>query len=128
MTIVLIDDDATTLAIQKRYAKKFRGVEPMAFTDSEQAAKYLHANKVDLIVVDYSMPKMNGCDLIRALRAGGPNRTTPIVMVTSSAFESLKGKIMIAGAQDFLTKPVSAADFKARVLDHAGETVEPAQV
>lgn len=128
MTIVLIDDDATTLAIEKRYTKKFAGVDAMAFTDSEKAADYLKANKVDLIVLDYSMPKLNGVELIRALRAGSPNQTTPIVMVTSSAFESLKGKVMLAGAQDFLTKPVSANDFMARALGRAGAEVHLEQV
>lgn len=120
MTIVLIDDDATTLSIQKRYAKKFCGIEPMTFTDAERAATYLKSNKVDLIVVDYSMPKLNGIDLIRSMRQGTPNEATPIVMVTSSAFESLKGKAMLAGAQDFLTKPVSTEDFKTRILALAG--------
>jgi DNA-binding response OmpR family regulator len=127
MTIVLVDDDGTTLAIQKRYTKKFCGVEPMAFTDSEKAAAYLKRNKADLIVVDYSMPKLNGIELVRALRDGSANQTTPIVMVTSSAFESLKGKAMLAGAQDFLTKPVSAQDFQTRVLSLAGAHSESAQ-
>ena len=68
MTIVLIDDDATTIAIQKRYAKKFAGVEPMTFGDADKAAVYLKTNKVDLIVVDYSMPKLSGMELIRMLR------------------------------------------------------------
>jgi len=119
-TIVLIDDDATSIAIQKRYVKKFCGVDAMTFTDSEQAANHLKANKADLIVADYSMPKMNGAELIRALRAEGPNQTTPIVMVTSAAFESVKGKVLLAGAQDFVTKPVSAEEFKTRVLALAG--------
>ncbi len=122
MKIVLIDDDNSTLAIQKRYTKKFLGVDAIAFSDAEQAEKHLRTNGADLIVLDYSMPKMNGVELIRRLRAGGPNQATPIVMVTSSAFESLKGKIMIAGAQDFLTKPVSPQDFKTRVLDRAGDS------
>jgi putative two-component system response regulator len=120
MTIVLVDDDGATLAIQKRYTKKFCGVEPMAFTDPEKAAAYLKGNKADLIVVDYSMPKLSGIDLIHAVREGSPNQTTPIVMVTSAAFESVKGKVMLAGAQDFLTKPVSAEEFKERVLSLAG--------
>ena len=44
-------------------------------------------------------------------------------MVTSSAFESLKGKVLLAGAQDFLSKPVSVNDFSARVLSRAGQSV-----
>jgi putative two-component system response regulator len=127
MKIVLVDDDDSTLAIQKRYTKKFLGVDAMTFADSEHAARYLKESAADLVVVDYSMPKMNGIELIRALREGGPNQTTPIVVVTSGAFESLKGKILHAGAQDFVTKPVSPQDFKVRVLDRAGTPVEPAQ-
>jgi CheY-like chemotaxis protein len=121
MTIVLVDDEATSLAIEKRYVKKFLDVDPLAFTDPAKAAAFLETNKADLIVVDYSMPEMNGIEFIEAVRAGSQNRTTPIVMVTSSAFESLKSKAMLAGAQAFLTKPVSADDFKTRVLSFLAE-------
>ncbi len=41
MKIVLVDDDDSTLAIQKRYTKKFLGVDAMTFADAEQAARYL---------------------------------------------------------------------------------------
>ena len=98
--------------------KKFLGVEATTFADAAQAEKYLRTNGADLIVADYSMPEMTGIELIGRVRAGGPNQATPIIVVTSSAFESLKGKIMLAGAQDFLTKPVSPQDSKVRVLDH----------
>jgi DNA-binding response OmpR family regulator len=120
MTIVLIDDDATTIAIHKRFAKKFSGVEPMAFTDPDKGLVYLREHKADLIVLDYSMPKLSGMEIIRVLREGSANQTTPIVMVTSSAFESVKGKVILAGAQEFLTKPVSVEEFKTRVLALAG--------
>jgi CheY-like chemotaxis protein len=126
MKIVLIDDDDTALAIGKRYVKKFLGAEATTFADAAQAEKYLRTNGADLIVADYSMPEMNGIELINRVRAGGPNQATPIIVVTSSAFESLKGKIMLAGAQDFLCKPVSPETFKVRVLGRAGTPVEPA--
>jgi DNA-binding response OmpR family regulator len=117
MQIVYVDDDANSLAILNRFTKKFRGTEAMTFTDSTKALTYLTGNKADLIVIDYSMPILNGIDFIRAVRAGTANEKTPIVMVTSSSFESLKSKAMQAGATDFVTKPVKPDEFKTRVLD-----------
>jgi DNA-binding response OmpR family regulator len=117
MTIVFVDDDPNSLAILNRFTKKYRGIEAMTFTDSTKALAYLTSNKADLIVIDYSMPVLNGIDFIRAVRTGTPNETTPIVMVTSSSFESLKYKAVQAGATDFVTKPVKPDEFKTRVLD-----------
>jgi two-component system chemotaxis response regulator CheY len=66
---------------------------------------------------------MNGIEFIHAIRAGSQNKETPIVMVTSSTFESVRSKAMLAGAQAFLTKPLSPEDFNTKVLCHlpAGE-------
>jgi putative two-component system response regulator len=117
MAIVIVDDSATNLAVLKSLSARIYQGEAKAFIDSELAAAYLADHEADLIVVDYSMPGLNGVDFIRKVRSGPLHRATPIVMVTHSSDQSVRLQAMQAGATDFLNKPVEAIEFKTRVAN-----------
>jgi len=118
MAIVIVDDSTTNLIVLRSLSAKIYKDETKAFTDSEVAASYLATNPADLIVVDYSMPVLNGVDFIRAVRSSPLHTTTPIIMVTNSSDQSVRLQAMKAGATDFLNKPVEAIEFKSRVTEH----------
>ena len=115
MPIVIVDDSATNLAVLKSLSAKCYNGTAKGFMDSEAAAAFLAANAVDLIVVDYSMPGLNGVDFIRVVRSSPLHRTTPIVMVTHSSDQAVRVEALEAGATEFLNKPVDAIEFKARI-------------
>lgn len=118
MAIVIVDDSTTNLIVLKSLSAKIYKDETKAFTDSNEAASYLLENPADLVVVDYSMPGLNGVDFIKAVRASPLHQATPIIMVTNSSDMSVRVQAMKAGATDFLNKPVEAIEFKARVTQH----------
>ena len=115
MAIVIVDDSPTNLAVLKSLAANVYKGEAKSFTNARAAAEYLAVNAADLIVVDYSMPDINGIDFIREVRARAQHQTTPIVMVTHSADHAVRKEALAAGATDFLNKPVEAIEYKARI-------------
>jgi putative two-component system response regulator len=127
MAIVIVDDSPTNLAVLKSLSANVYKGEAKAFTNARSAANHLAGNAADLIVVDYSMPDLNGVDFIIEVRAHPHHRTTPIVMVTHSADLTVRARALEAGATDFLNKPVDAIEYKARLKDLLSRT-EPAPV
>src|SRR5947208_13982885 len=95
-----------TLASEYRVATAFDGREGL-----EKA----QALPPDLILTDVMMPRMRGDELLSELRAHTELATVPVVVLTAKADNDLRVKRLRAGAQDFLTKPFSAEELRARV-------------
>ena len=88
-------------------------VEPVA--DGELAANAARAFAPDLVVMDIQLPNISGIDLIEAFRADASLADTPILAVTAYAGKGDEDRIRDAGAQDYLSKPVSINPFMAAV-------------
>lgn len=115
MKIVVVDDSVTNLVVLKCLSASVNAAEVAPFTDSVAACKHLSENPADVIVVDYSMPKMNGIEFIHAVRQHARHARTPILMVTGQGDRDTRLKALEAGATEFLNKPLDAAEFKARL-------------
>jgi len=112
MPLVIIDDCPLNLAILKRLASS-RGARQVAtFSDPVKGLAHLAVTTARLIIVDHSMDGLDGIELVRRVRADGPNRATPIVMVTGSEEPGVRALALEAGVQDFLEKPIDVAQFK----------------
>jgi DNA-binding response OmpR family regulator len=81
--------------------------------DGEEGFLDARYNDYDLIVLDLMLPKMDGLDVARKLRAAG--KATPILMLTARDTEKDIIKGLDVGADDYLTKPFSFGEFLARV-------------
>lgn len=115
MKIVIIDDSTTNLIVLRGFCSKLEGADCVGFADSEQAIDFLMANDADLVMVDYSMPRVTGIEVIKRMRASERHGTTPIIMVTSSAEVAVRRRALEVGATEFLTKPVKAPELMARI-------------
>jgi two-component system chemotaxis response regulator CheY len=73
--------------------------------DGKDALLKIVANKVDVVITDLNMPNMNGFELIRALRADGNYKFTPILMLTTEGDGSKKEEGKAAGATGWIVKP-----------------------
>lgn len=111
--IVIIDDSSTTVAILRSLSSKILRSATEVFTDSPSALTYLAGHPASLVVVDYSMPKMTGIELIKQLRAIAHHTSTPVIMLTASSEEAVRKRAGDVGATAFMTKPVVAGEFKA---------------
>ena len=85
-----------------------------AFNGKEGLQKALE-RKPDLILSDMMMPEMSGAELVRAIRALPELGATPVVLLTAKADEELRVTLLHEGAQDYIMKPFSVEELRARV-------------
>ncbi len=112
--ILIVDDSPVNLALFEALVKRLGGCEVRAFGSALDALAWLDQHDVDLMVVDYMMPQLNGLDFIVAARAKPGLETVPILMITANDQKEVRYRALRAGASDFLTKPVDRAEFEAR--------------
>lgn len=116
MQIVVIDDSPTNLVVLRSLAAKITDSCCLSFSDSERAIEHLLNNATDVIIVDYSMPRITGIELIKQMRASSKNAATPIIMVTGSTEIAVRRRAIEVGATAFLNKPVKPAEFLAGIM------------
>jgi len=104
--ILLVDDNPSVIETVSDYLK-IKGYRVMTAFDGTQAidkAIELHPN---LILMDIQMPIMNGLDAMRQIRADAKTATIPIIALTALAMPGDKERCLEAGANDYLSKPIS---------------------
>jgi len=110
-TIALVDDDRNILT-SVSIALQAEGFLTRVYTDGEAALKALIDNPPDLAVLDVKMPKMDGLELLRRLRA---QRQTPVIFLTSKDDELDEAMGLAMGADDYIAKPFSQRLLIARI-------------
>lgn len=105
LKVLVVEDDAPTLELMDEVLTSLK-VEVRAVGDSEQAAVLVHQERFDGIFVDLQMPKVDGFELARRIRASSWNKSAPIVVVTGYDDAKTMQKAFAAGATFFLQKPV----------------------
>jgi len=102
-TVLFIDDDAT---MRKVYTVglAMAGLPTHIVGSSEEAAKILEEQKVDIIVTDLMMPGFNGVDLIKAVREADYTKHIPILVFTSGGNMDMIEQAALAGATEVLQK------------------------
>ncbi len=105
LKVLVVEDDAPTLELMDEVLTSLK-VEVRAVSDSEQAAGLVNQERFDGIFVDLQMPKVDGFELARRIRASTWNKSTPIVVVTGYDDAKTMQKAFAAGTTFFLQKPV----------------------
>jgi DNA-binding response OmpR family regulator len=110
-TILLVDDED---AIQKllAYPLERDGFRVIQARDGEEALALFDGQRVDLVVLDLMLPKLDGLEVCKRLRAGSD---VPIIMLTARGDELDKVLGLELGADDYITKPFSIREFRSRV-------------
>ena len=115
MRVIVIEDNETTLMLLRRLVGRAEDVDAVGFSNPLDAMHELPRISVDLVLVDYTMPGMNGVEVILAIRAMSNHWSVPIVMVTGEHERAVRMEAFEAGVTDFLSKPIDPIEFKARV-------------
>src|SRR5438034_5999581 len=110
-TILLVDDED---AVQKllTYPLEHEGFRVLQARDGEEALTQFAGEQVDLVVLDLMLPRIDGLEVCRRLRA---QSTVPIIMLTARDDELDKVVGLELGADDYITKPFSIREFRSRV-------------
>lgn len=109
--ILLADDEE---AIQKllTFPLKKEGYEVICALDGQEALERFGDGRYDLVILDVMMPKVDGIEVCRRIRS---RSEVPIIMLTAKGDEADKVEGLEVGADDYITKPFSLAEFKSRV-------------
>ncbi|NIT35972.1 MAG: response regulator [candidate division Zixibacteria bacterium] len=102
-SVLLVDDSLTTRALEKNILEA-AGYEVAVATDGVEALQVLAKEPCDLAIVDLQMPRMDGFELTRRIRASAEYRDLPVVVVTSLDAERDMVRGLEAGADAYIRK------------------------
>ncbi|MDM0033669.1 response regulator [Variovorax sp. J22P271] len=120
--ILIVEDNEMNLDMLTRRLSR-QGFEISAAADGAQAVALAASAAPDLILMDMSLPVMDGWQATRALKAEAATRAIPVIALTAHAMSGDRERAMAAGCDDFDTKPVELArlmDKIARALGAKG--------
>ncbi len=112
--ILVVDDvDVNVKLLEAKLASEYFNV--LAANDGENALRIAQEERPDLILLDVMMPRMDGFEVCRRLKADARTSDIPVVMVTALTEAADRVRGLEAGADDFLSKPVNDIALFARV-------------
>jgi diguanylate cyclase (GGDEF)-like protein len=112
--ILIVDDHEDNVELL-RARLEARGYATLAATDGEEAIARVEMERPDLVLLDVMMPKVDGIEAVRRIKA---NRALPFIpIILQTALDSTADKVegLDAGADDYITKPINFAELEARV-------------
>ena len=110
--VLIVEDEQDLAKVLKRHLEDLSCTVQLAYT-GDAGLKIAEAKRFDLVMLDIMLPGMDGLEVCRRLRA---HRVyTPVLMLTARASEIDKVLGLEMGADDYMTKPFSAAELSARV-------------
>ncbi len=115
MKILVVDDFAAMRRILKNVFTQIGFTNIIEADDGTTALDVLKDNKVDLIVSDWTMPKMNGLDLLKTVRSNESTKDTPFLMVTASSQKDDVLEAVQAGVSNYIVKPFTADTVKEKL-------------
>ncbi|MEJ7789296.1 MAG: response regulator transcription factor [Thermoleophilaceae bacterium] len=109
---ILLVDDEQSLQTLLAFPLRKDGYEVVPALDGQEALDRLRETSFDLVVLDLMLPKVDGFEVCRQVRA---RSSVPIIMLTARAEEIDKVLGLELGADDYITKPFSVREFRSRV-------------
>jgi DNA-binding response OmpR family regulator len=109
---ILLVDDEQSIQTLLSYPLRKDGYEVVRAADGREALDRFSEQAFDLVVLDVMLPRLDGLEVCRRLRARSP---VPIIMLTAKSEEIDKVLGLELGADDYITKPFSMREFRSRV-------------
>jgi CheY-like chemotaxis protein len=103
--ILLVEDNEMNRDMLSRRLER-KGYQVVTAVDGEQGIAMVQAEKPDLILMDMSLPVMDGWEATRRIKSSSATRVIPIISLTAHAMAGDREKAIEAGADDYDTKPI----------------------
>jgi CheY-like chemotaxis protein len=122
--VVIVDDNADNLGVASQLLS-FLGAEVHAAQSGPEGLEILENLQPTFILLDLTMPGMDGWDVLKVIRENPKNATTVVIALTGHAMEGELERIKAAGFTGYITKPYMMATFLGRIKDIlAGSTAQ----
>ena len=112
--VLIVDDEASNVAVLRRMMGRL-GYATASAADGAAALDAVMVERPDVVLLDVNMPRLDGFEVCRRLKANPATRLIPVVLLTGLAAVEDRVRGIDAGADDFLSKPYAAAELEARV-------------
>ena len=103
--VLLVEDNEMNRDMLSRRLQR-RGYEVISAVDGEEGVKMAQSEAPDLILMDMSLPVLDGWDATQQLKAGPETQSIPIIALTAHAMSGDREKALEAGCDDYDTKPI----------------------
>lgn len=117
---VLIVDDEPNIAISVDFLMRREGFEVLVAHDGEEGLARIRADRPDLVVLDVMMPKLDGFEVCKAVRADPTLAGVRILMLTAKGRAQEITKGLALGAEAYIPKPFSTRELVAKVKELLG--------
>jgi len=112
---ILIVDDEPDYISTVRYRLEYNGYEVLTATNGREGLDQALSEKPDLILLDTSMPVMNGHEMLEQLRQNAETTAIPVIMVTAMCQSQDIDKASVLGVVDYIAKPFDSAELVNKV-------------
>jgi signal transduction histidine kinase len=116
-TVLIVDDTPINLPVTMEYLET-QGLRVLIAQDGEDALRQAELMRPDIILLDVVMPRMDGFEVCRRLKAMAAVRETPVIFMTALTDSEDKIRGFEIGGVDFVTKPIEMHELRARVTAH----------
>lgn len=110
--ILIVEDDEQNVAVLMSVLELMLGQEEILVArDGHEGIRMAFEHQPDVIVMDLSLPKLNGWEVTRSLRSSARFKDVPILALTAHAMVGDRQKALAAGCSDYLSKPIEVDEF-----------------
>jgi DNA-binding response OmpR family regulator len=118
---ILLVDDAETILMMERMILNKAGYELITAKDGQEAVSKAQNERPDLILMDVVMPKMNGFEACKHIRANDATKAIPIILVTTRGEAESVESGFESGCDEYVTKPINGLEIVSKVKSALGE-------
>ena len=122
-TILLVEDNERNRKLV-RTILEFRGYEVIECEDGAPSLELARAHKPSLVLMDIQLPTMDGITALGRLRADPETASIPVVAVTASVTSGERDRVVAAGFNGYVSKPIDVSTFGEMVDKHVGGEVK----
>lgn len=112
---ILVIEDEDNVALALEYVIRKEGYEHFRIADGAEANSVLRKFRPDVVLVDVMLPNASGYEICEGLRAEPDLSRTRVIIMTARGSSAQRSRAMEAGADDFLAKPFSLHDLRAKL-------------
>ena len=117
MKILYVEDNEDNIYMLKRRLTKLR-CEVLIAGDGAQGVAMAHSERPDIILMDLSLPVMDGWEATRRIKASEATRHIPVIAVSANAMDGDRETALAAGCDDYDTKPVDFPRLLEKIRAH----------
>ncbi|HEV7990261.1 MAG TPA: response regulator [Gemmatimonadaceae bacterium] len=123
-TILIVEDNAANMTLAL-YLLESVGHRVLSATDAEAGLALARAEHPDLILMDIQLPGMDGLAATAELKSAEATRDIPVIALTALAMKGDEERILAAGCDGYIAKPMRYKEFLATVADQLAASLDP---